>query len=247
MRTSRKKGESGIYHIVNRGVGQLLLFEEVGDYCYFINKLKMYVQQESVDVLAYCLMNNHIHLLLKTDGDLSDIIKKVAGSYAVYYNQKYERSGHLFQGRYYSEPVDSEPYLLQVINYIHQNPEKAGIGRRDSYPWSSWQEYTSRSTFISTDLLFSLIGGRDHFLEYASQDIDDRQGYFLDITSKVKLTDREALDFIHKELGIENPMQIQSFDPDQRSNILRELKKKHLSIRQIARLTGVSKKIISKI
>ena len=93
---------------------------------------------------AYCLMPNHIHLLIKESQEgIGSVIKRIAISYASYFNHKYQRIGHLFQDRFKSEPVDDMNYFITLIRYIHQNPVAAGITSNvEDYVWSSWVEYT---------------------------------------------------------------------------------------------------------
>ena len=97
---------------------------------------------ETFKLYAYCIMDNHLHLIVKEQKEtISQIIKKIAISYAYYFNNKYKRVGHLFQDRYKSETIEDEPYLLSVIRYIHNNPEKAGITKKEKYKWSSYSNY----------------------------------------------------------------------------------------------------------
>ena len=93
---------------------------------------------------AYCLMSNHVHLLLRVNQeDIGSTIKHLAVMYAMYYNQKYSRSGHVFQDRFKSEPVNDMAYFVTLLRYIHQNPTKAGmVSKVGDYDWSSWKEYT---------------------------------------------------------------------------------------------------------
>ena len=92
---------------------------------------------------AYCLMPNHVHLLVREASDnLADVVKRIGGSYAQYFNKKYQHFGHLFQDRFKSEPVNDNAYFFTLLRYIHQNPIAAGICRDlGNYPWSSWGEY----------------------------------------------------------------------------------------------------------
>ena len=115
---------------------------------------------------AYCLMSNHMHLLIQErDEPLSDVIKRIGVSYAHYFNKKYERNGHLFQDRFRSEPVDSIEYFVVLLRYIHQNPLKAGIVERtEYYHWSSWKEYENKNchdSLCSTHAVFSRIPRED--------------------------------------------------------------------------------------
>ena len=142
-RASRKKSESGIYHIMLRGINQQVVFEENEDYDRFIDTVKKYKTICGYKLFAYCLMSNHIHIIIKEETESIDqIIKRIAGSYVYWYNSKYYRKGHLFQDRFKSEPVDDDAYFMTVLRYIHQNPVKAKLcSKVEDYPFSSFAEY----------------------------------------------------------------------------------------------------------
>ncbi|MBP2629001.1 MAG: transposase [Firmicutes bacterium] len=97
------------------------------------------------EIYAYCLMDNHVHLLLcDTKDEISRTMKRICVSYVYYFNKKYKRIGHLFQDRYRSEVVEEDAYLLSVARYIHKNPLKAGMVKRvEDYKWSSYAQYLS--------------------------------------------------------------------------------------------------------
>ena len=139
-RQPREKSESGIYHIMLRGINQQVIFEDYEDYSKFIETIETYKAVSEYKVFAYCLMSNHIHILLKVEKEGLDLImKRIAGSYVYWYNWKYYRKGHLFQDRFKSEPVEDDEYFLTVLRYIHQNPIKAGITKTiDDYKFSSY-------------------------------------------------------------------------------------------------------------
>lgn len=106
-RQARKKSASGIYNIMLRGINQQVIFEDEEDNNKFIETIKTYKAISGYKIYAYCLMSNHVHLLLKVEKeDLDLIIKRIAGSYVYWYNWKYHRRGHLFQDRFKSEPVE---------------------------------------------------------------------------------------------------------------------------------------------
>ncbi len=104
-----------------RGINRQQIFEDKEDMQRFIETLLRYREQCEYVVYAYCLMGNHVHILLKEGKeDLTLILKRIAGSYVYWYNWKYRRIGHLFQDRFKSEPVDDDGYFLTVLRYIHQ-------------------------------------------------------------------------------------------------------------------------------
>ena len=108
-RKARRKSESGIYHIILRGINKQIIFGDEEDHDRFLKTIKKYKIVCGYKVYAYCLMSNHVHLLIRVgQEDLDLIIKRIAGSYVYWYNWKYSRTGHLFQDRFRSEPVDSD-------------------------------------------------------------------------------------------------------------------------------------------
>lgn len=143
-RGARVKSSTGIYHIVERGNERANIFRDTEDKMKFINILRNKKKEMSFEVYAYCLMDNHVHLLIKESQDeICNIMKSINVSYVIYFNKKYDRIGHLFQGRFKSEAVENDSYLINVLRYIHQNPFKADmVEDLDDYPWSSYIEYT---------------------------------------------------------------------------------------------------------
>ena len=126
-RQARKLSSTLTYHVIVRGADRQLLFEETKDYLKFLDFLQLYKEKYEFEIFAYCLMSNHVHLLLRHPETvtLERIFRSLNSSYASWFNQKYQRTGFLFGGRYYSEPVESDQYLLTVLKYIHFNPTKA--------------------------------------------------------------------------------------------------------------------------
>ena len=134
-RSAREISENSTYHIMLRGINQQQIFEEAEDYTKFLEILKHYQAVSEYKVYAYCLMGNHIHLLMEFGKeDIGQVFKRIGAKYVYWYNIKYGRKGHLFQDRYKSEPVDDDSYFLTVMRYIHQNPIKAGLCKKvDGY------------------------------------------------------------------------------------------------------------------
>ena len=243
-RTARKLSNSGYYHIVSRGNGKQILFEEEADYLFFLKTLSECLKEESFEVIAYCLMENHFHLLLKIGSDMDRIMQKISTTYALYYNSKYERSGHLFQDRYRSIPIENDLALLSVVRYIHNNPVKAGICPVDKYRWSSWRAYyTGKSSQVSTRLVLELTGGLNGFLTLSGQE-DDVADEHRKLEDNRRLPDDHAQQIIKDILRLESGTKIQDMGKNDRNTALHTLKEEGLSIRQIERLTGISRSII---
>ena len=246
-RLPRQKSESGIYHIMLRGINQQVIFEDDEDYIKFIETLKDYKAVSEYKVFAYCLMSNHIHILLKVEKeDLDLIMKRLAGSYVYWYNWKYYRKGHLFQDRCHSEPVENDSYFLTVLRYIHQNPVKAGLVKNvDEYKHSSYNDYINKNgTLIDYEFAFSLIK-KDEFIKFNKESNDD---YCLDIDEqKFRLSDNDAKILIEKISKCKTSIEFQNLSIEKRNTYIKNLKDNGLSIRQICRLTGISFSIVRKI
>ena len=245
-RTARTISQSGYYHVLSRGTGKQIIFEDDEDHIFFLKILDKYRKEESSDIIAYCLMDNHFHILVRSD-NLDRLMQKTGTTYAVYYNKKYDRTGHLFQNRFKSVPVETESSLLNVVRYIHNNPVKAGICSVDQYRWSSWEAYFGKKSLVQTDIVLSILGGRDGFLLYSKlDDTDPAESCLLDVDHTGRLTDEKAHRIIREKLNLESGTKIQSMSRQHRDMALRILKNEHLSIRQIERLTGLSRGIIQR-
>ncbi|MCK6208833.1 transposase [Bacillus infantis] len=250
-RQARKKSMTGIYHVMLRGINKQTIFEDDEDRRRFIYTVLKYKKKYDFDLFAYCLMDNHVHLLLKEkEITLSDIIKNLSSSYVYWYNTKYDRSGHLFQGRFRSENVETTPYFLKVIRYIHQNPLKAGLARSAfSSKWTSIHEYTSPSSPLNTAAALKLFSqNKDEsitlFKEYMNALNQDE---CLEDNPRSRKTDEQLISYI-REIGIHHTSMLQQMNKPQRNTILRELRKlEGVSDRQLSRVTGVSRSIIQRL
>ena len=232
--------ESGYYHVISRGNGKQLIFEEPDDYRFYLNRLEKYCAETGVSVCAYCLMDNHVHLLLHDrTGSIVQFMKKLNGSYARFFNWKYKRSGHLFQDRYNSEPIEDDSYFLSVLHYILNNPRKAGICGAEQYPWSSYKLYDAGS-FIDTDLIKGLLPSIEEYEEFVMMQRTD-PGPSAEMGRR---DDEWAKEIIKERLGVENGSAVQGFERKKRDEAILMLLKEGLSERQIERMTGVSRFII---
>ena len=237
-RQARVVSETGYYHVVNRGIGKQVLYEDDEDYQRFLDTLKRYSAEDGFTVVCYCLMENHFHLLLHVQGGLDRIMKRIGCSYAYYYNEKYGRVGHLFQERYRSEPITEDKQLLATVRYIHNNPQKARICPREQYPWSSWQEYFGKTNLINPAIVIEIAGGKDAFMTFsASTD----EGNCLEADERIRLSDAQGQEIIRKKLKMKTGTQLQQMTKEKRDEALRLLKEMGLSVRQIERLTGINR------
>lgn len=241
-RQARKKSDSGIYHIMLRGINRQRIFEDEEDCVRFLETLQKYKFQCGFELYAYCLMGNHIHLLMKEGKeDLTQIFKRIAGSYVYWYNWKYHRCGHLFQDRFRSEPVETDEYFLTVLRYIHRNPVKAMLCQlAEEYSYSSMREYLSGTELTDTGFALSMIS-KEQFVDFHREENTDQ---CLDISENDRMTDEEARMLMQNISKCDNIIDFQLLDKQMRSLYIRKLHEKGASIRQIGRITGVSKKVI---
>jgi len=138
------------HHVVQRGNNKSKLFREIKDSKTYLNLLREYSQEEFVDIVSYCLMPNHIHLLAipRVEGALQKMMHRLNISFAQYINKKYTRSGALYEGRYFCSLVNNERYLWAVCRYIELNPVRSGmVGNPTQYAWSSARFHMNKINF----------------------------------------------------------------------------------------------------
>lgn len=171
-RAARKVSETGVYHAMVRGINCQDIFLDDEDRLIFLEKLNIVKERSECNVYAYCLMNNHVHLLIAENKEtIGKTMKRLGSTYVYWYNRKYDRVGHLFQGRYLSQPINTEEYLLVALRYIHQNPVSAGIVFNCAkYPWSSYQDYINPSkpnnNLRILDFALALLEGQRNFSNF---------------------------------------------------------------------------------
>lgn len=256
-RPARKKSKSGIYHLMVRGANRQEIFHDDEDRHRYLDTLGRYKKEANLGVYGWCVMGNHVHLLLKEGKEsLSDTMKRIGVSYVWFYNQKYSTTGHLFQGRFSSEAVDSEDYFKTVIRYIHQNPLKAGFVKKvEEWRWSSYPGYYG-SGCIPKGLL-----DPGFALSLFAKDIQDAKRRFLDFHQNIntdqclemeegkplKLSDEEVRSLLTELLEGVTLAQVKSLPKPARDAILRKAKAiEGASYRQIARILGISPNLINK-
>lgn len=240
--------ESGIYHIILRGHNRQIIFEDDDDKEKFLQTLKRYKEISNYKIYGYCLMENHIHILLhEQEENLDLIMRRIGASYVYWYNFKYKRCGHLFQDRYKSEAVETDRYFLTVLRYIHNNPKKAGLVKDNSgYKWSSYNDYMNNSGITDKEFALEIISNDnrkavEEFIKFHAEQNEDK---CLDIEYKIRLTDEEAKEIIREECRVKSTLELKDYEKEKRKNSIELLKNKGISTRQLERLTGISRAII---
>jgi putative transposase len=154
----------GLYHVIVRGNERRNIFRDDSDRVRYLARLAFYREKFGFQLLAYCLMDNHVHLAVEMGkAPLSRIMAGVQSSYTQYFNRRHERCGHLFQGRYKAFLVEEDPYALALLRYIHENPVGARVVERpESYEWSSDRYYRRGRgpEWLDLDRLLSMLGKR---------------------------------------------------------------------------------------
>lgn len=136
--------DNAIYHIIQKGNNHQRIFKNDRDYKKFLSLIKEYTDKYSSELYNYCLMENHIHLLIKVfkKEDLAKLTQGIFQSFRFYFKKKYKYTGYLYQGRYKSKIVEKDGYLLECARYIETNPLRAGIVKNlKGYRWSSYNFY----------------------------------------------------------------------------------------------------------
>ncbi|KYH34275.1 transposase IS200 like protein [Clostridium tepidiprofundi DSM 19306] len=151
------------YHITARGNRKQEIFRDKQDFIVYLAILKdclEYYKDDKYEIIAYCLMTNHVHILIKTTvREISDFIQRLHSMYARYFNKKYNYVGHLWQDKFYAELIKSNKQMLDTSRYIHLNPAKAKIVKKpEEYKWSSYAMYIGKreEKIISTEMVLSL-------------------------------------------------------------------------------------------
>lgn len=136
--------DGAIYHVIARGNNRQVIFPTSDDKEKYLELIARYKQKYNCDILAYTLMNNHLHLLIRINlTPLSKVMQAVQQCYTQYFNRKYNHVGHVFQQRYKAFLCKNDQYLAALVVYIHENPVRAGLLGGIDYPWSSHKEYVN--------------------------------------------------------------------------------------------------------
>ena len=245
----RAISEGSVYHVTSRGVAQQSIFEDDTDRRYMLELLSDSSHKYRVEIYAWCFMGNHVHLLLHAPmQDISLFMNSVLSRYAKRFNTRHARSGHLFQDRFYSSPIGSDEYLLVAVRYIHFNPIGIGVHNLAEYQWSSYREYLGSPGLCSPRFVLSVFGGLTGFLDFHAAPNNDQMMYsraFEGDASRSSQSDDFLIAYAKSLLGIDHISAIAQSSTEDRDRMLCILKSR-LTIRQIARITGLGRNIIQR-
>lgn len=274
-RHPRLHSDSGIYHIILRGIGRQDIFFDDDDRQMLLRMMAEVTHteplpnadpdtttQQTLSIYAYCLMTNHIHLLVKehlTEQDyehiadareganvkvgISATMHRLGRKYSMWHNKKYGRTGTLFDDRFKSEPVEDMQYFLTVFRYIHRNPVKAGICPTvKDYPWSSWHEYQQQRPHLCAVQIMLARYTLAELTEYVSYDPDH---YVMDFEDEpIPVSQEEALRLLHEYSGASDATAFQQLDPETQRTAAKQLLDHGLLVGQVSRITGLTYNIV---
>lgn len=261
-RQGRMLSESKIYHVMIRGNERKNIFRADVDRKKFLSVLSEINKDRKFSIYAYCLMDNHVHLLINEGNEeIARIMKRINVSYAYYFNKKYKRVGHLFQDRFKSEAIESKQYLMAAARYIHNNPVKANIaGEPGLYRWSSYNTYVKGNqhleSIIDTKPILGLFSSNwdvaiKSLIEFTSQESNDE---FIEYTEAKKNTEiegeKDTRAYIAKYLSSKGQTLDELKEKQNiaaRNELIKLLKvKSNLSVRQLASILGMDRNIIQR-
>lgn len=242
-RVARRTSGSGFYHVVMRGNGRQLIFEDDADRRALLSALDGAIVRDGIVLLAWCLMSNHVHLLVEAGPDeLSRGMHRLATEYARHFNTRAGHVGSVFDGRFKSVPVESDAQLVAAVRYIHENPARAGICPAGEYPWSSYREYAIAPERCDVGPVLELVGGVEAFVKLCEG--GPATGYYF--SGGRRIPDDEMLDAARAALAPRGPDEVRALSVGDRDRCLASLRDVGLSVRQIERLTGVGRYSVEK-
>ena len=247
-RQARKISTTDFYHVIMRGNNKSYIFKLNAYKTYFLEQLRIIAKEDHVEIAAWCLMDNHVHLVVKiTPEEMAIFFKRINRRFAMYHHRKEKSVGHVFENRYKSEVIESDASLLNVIRYVHNNPVKAKmVNEPSAYKWSSYNDYVKGSNEPVMSFVWSLFDSKRKLFEDFHQK-DDYEEYLEIKEDREKLrVDRaqSAIRDVSNKYGITDGKEI--YD---REDILKEVvqlisTRSKLSGRKIGDLIGVSESTV---
>lgn len=246
---------TGFYHVCARGAVKQLIFESDEDRREFLELMRDCCRDAQVTIVAWCLMDNHVHLVLEDYEDgVSAAMHRLLLTYARRFNKRTGRTGSLFGDRFERRSLDTDWQVMEAIRTVHADPQEAGISLIERYPWSSFAEhlraYDSNATdatrgFSDPSCVLELFGSAEGFIAYSLSTPDGGEPALRDM--KETEWERHAFaDKLAKSLGA--PLHgVKDAPPAQRDTVIFGLHDAGFTVRQIERYTGIGKSTVSRI
>lgn len=246
---------TGFYHVCARGTGKQIIFETDDDRWEFLELMRDCCRDAGVTVVAWCLMSNHVHLVLADYEDaMSAAMQRLLLTYARRFNKRTGRAGCLFRERFERRSLDTDWQVMEAIRSVHANPQKAGMSLIERYPWSSFAEhlraYDSGAAdatrgFSDPSCVLELFGSAEGFIAYSLSTPDGGEPALCDM----KETEWELhafADKLAKGLGV-SLHGVKAAPSAQRNSVILGLHDAGFTVRQIERYTGIGKSTVSRI
>jgi len=167
-RKARSSYENGFFHVMVQGINRKYIFEKSIDKEEYLSLLLRYKEKFKIILLAYCIMDNHAHLLIYTDeiNEMSKYMRIVNSMFAKDYNRAWNRVGYVFRDRFNSQYIDNKEYLLKCLRYIHMNPVKANIVvRPEEYKYSTYNDFLKNNGIVNDKVIDKIFGNKNNYLE----------------------------------------------------------------------------------
>lgn len=247
IRRKREKALFGIYHVVIKGNGGQIIFEDEADWRRMLSTIRRYRDECDFTLYGYALMDNHVHILMRTgEVDISDVMRKIDESYVAYYKRRYKHEGHLFETPFYSGLIVGDVVFKDVLKYIHLNPVKAGLCKIAEYPWSSYHDYIDGSSLCDTTYGAKIFKGMKRFVEYMTDGKDCDSAYD-EAKPDVCSSDEEAISRMQTLLGVKSGDEIRTYPRAQRNKAILIMNQAGIRISQLSRILGMSDSTIASI
>ncbi len=239
-RHARQLAESGIYHVMLRGVNRDAIFLDDEDCARFLLALGQAKAASGCSVLAYCLMSNHAHLVLRTaEEPIGAVVKRLGVRYAGWFNRKYGRIGHLFQDRFKSLPVEDDAYFVTLLQYVWNNPVEAGlVDLPEEYLWSSRRLLGHESPLVDGGQLRKLLPADP--LAWVAPTLQLPGGPTLKRLRQPGHSEEEVTELLRRACGAGNPEDYFKLHATAQQRAIRELRTRSVAYAQIAKATGLS-------
>ena len=251
-RKPREFSTTNVYHIIFRGNDKQDIFYDDQDKYVFLDRIKETKEIFKYEVYTYCLMNNHVHMIIRIKEDfLSNAMKSLAVRYSFYFNRKFDRRGHLFENRFVSKKIENLDYFLNVCKYVHRNPENANIAKTTEYKWSSFQEYIKqKNKIINSNVLLHYFDDNLKEFEKFTLNNDNKKSLnnYAEYELISKLSEYELINIIKEKFNLKNASDVSLLRKEEQNEIIKELKNvKGITLNQVARITKVTRYYIKKL
>lgn len=190
----RQESKSGIYHVIAKGINKERIFNQQREKVYFKTIILKYLKKYAVEIYSYCIMSNHVHIIIRAEIQcLSLFMSAILREYAVYYNYKHHRNGHVFQNRFTSECIENDRYFWTCLRYIHLNPVKANMLKNPvRYKFSSLPEYMLEMPILIHDnAIIMYKKAYQDFEEFERFHMQRQTEIFIDVKDEITIQQQE--------------------------------------------------------